>query len=124
MRISPTFLVVGVVLLVLLLFAVAAVVGILLVLRASKTSVQRQQQYGQPVNTLDIPSPGMNVLCFLIPVVGLILYLVWKDQTPVKAKDCGKFAIAGAITWVVLSILLSVFSALLPVIFYLLFELF
>lgn len=32
-------------------------------------------------------------VCFLFPIVGLILYLVWKDTMPVKAKDAGKWAL-------------------------------
>ena len=43
----------------------------------------------------DIPSGGLNVLSFFIPLVGLILYLTWKDQTPNKAKAAGKAAIWG-----------------------------
>ena len=39
----------------------------------------------------------MTALGFFIPIVGLILYLVWKDQTPLKAKSAGKGALIGAI---------------------------
>jgi hypothetical protein len=58
----------------------------------------------------DIPSTGMNILCFFFPVVGLILYLVWKDKTPLKAKGVGKWAIIGACVSVALGILSSVLS--------------
>ena len=38
---------------------------------------------------------GLGVLCFLIPLLGLILYLVWKDEKPIKAKGAGKAALWG-----------------------------
>jgi len=34
-------------------------------------------------------------LCFLIPIVGLILYLVWNGTMPMKAKEAGKWALIG-----------------------------
>ena len=43
----------------------------------------------------DIPSTGLNVLAFFLPLVGLILYLVYVDSTPRRAKDIGKFALIG-----------------------------
>lgn len=45
----------------------------------------------------DIESVGINILSFLIPIVGLILFIVWKDATPTRAKSAGKWAIIGAI---------------------------
>lgn len=44
------------------------------------------------------------VLGFFIPIVGLILYLVWKDQTPMKARSAGKGALIGFIVGIVGSI--------------------
>tara|TARA_B110000116_G_C16576493_1_gene464300 strand:- start:277 stop:492 length:216 start_codon:yes stop_codon:yes gene_type:complete len=38
---------------------------------------------------------GMKWLCFFIPIVGLVLYLVWGSEKPVAAKECGKFALYG-----------------------------
>ena len=43
----------------------------------------------------DIPSTGLNVLAFFLPLVGLILYLVYVDSTPRRAKAIGKFALIG-----------------------------
>lgn len=45
----------------------------------------------------DAPSFGFAVLGFFIPLVGLILYLVWKDQTPLKAASAGKGALIGVV---------------------------
>ncbi len=47
--------------------------------------------------TTDAPSIGFAVLGFFIPIVGFILYLVWKDQTPLKAGSAGKGALIGFI---------------------------
>ena len=47
-------------------------------------------------------------MCFLFPIVGLILYLVWKDTLPLRAKSCGKGAIIGVIVSVVFSIIYTV----------------
>ena len=35
----------------------------------------------------DAPSGGFAVLCFLFPLLGLILYLVWKADYPQKAHS-------------------------------------
>jgi len=59
-------------------------------------------------SSLDAPSGGFAVLGFFFPVVGLILYLVWHDTLPLRAKSAGKGALIGAIIAVVVPILLSV----------------
>ena len=73
-----------------------------------------QAPYAQPAyagqEPYDAPSGGYAVLGFFIPVVGLILYLVWKDQTPLRARSAGKGALIGVIVGVVGSILLSILS--------------
>ena len=45
----------------------------------------------------DGPSVGFAVLSFFFPLIGLILYLVWKDSCPLKARSCGKGALIGVI---------------------------
>lgn len=45
----------------------------------------------------DAPSFGYAILGFIIPIVGLILYLVWKDQTPLRAGSAGKGALVSVI---------------------------
>ncbi|MDR0285639.1 MAG: hypothetical protein LBI33_12260 [Propionibacteriaceae bacterium] len=49
----------------------------------------------------DAPNFGYAVLGFFIPVVGLILFLVWREQTPLKAKSAGKGALISVIAGVV-----------------------
>lgn len=43
----------------------------------------------------DIPNAGWNILAFLIPIVGLIMFCVMYEKTPVKAKQIGLFALIG-----------------------------
>lgn len=56
----------------------------------------------------DAPSAGFAVLCFFIPVVGLILYLMWHETYPLKAKSCGKGALIGVIVGAVSGIVMGV----------------
>lgn len=45
----------------------------------------------------DKPSIGFNILGFLIPLVGFILFFVWKDKTPNKAKTLLSWSVGGFI---------------------------
>lgn len=74
-----------------------------------------QPVFQQPVHPQmgyipDAPSGGMTALGFFFPIVGLILYLVWKDQTPLKAKSAGKGALIGFIVGMALSILVPILT--------------
>lgn len=64
---------------------------------------------GVPVkNTVapdDAPSTGFAVLGFLFPIIGLILYLVWKSERPLRAKSAGKGALIGLAVSIIFSIL-------------------
>ncbi len=53
------------------------------------------------LNPDDKPSIGLNILSFLIPLVGLILYFAIKKQTPNKAQSLIKWTIASIIIYVV-----------------------
>jgi|TARA_B100001971_G_scaffold87652_1_gene80976 hypothetical protein len=53
---------------------------------------------------------AMKWLCFLFPLLGLILYIMWKDEKPVAASECGKFAIYGVIFGIVLSVIWTILS--------------
>ena len=61
-----------------------------------------------PAASADRPNAGFAVLGFLIPLVGLILYLVWKGTYPLKAKSCGKGALIGVIAEVVLYVIVFI----------------
>ena len=56
----------------------------------------------------DAPSAGFAVLGFFIPLVGLILWAIWKDSSPLKAKSCGKGALIGFIASVAFTLIYSI----------------
>jgi len=75
-------------------------------LRAAKISGAVPAGPGYPYAVPgDAPNGGYTALGFFFPVVGLILYLVWKDQTPLRAKSAGKGALIGVIVEVGLTII-------------------
>lgn len=58
----------------------------------------------------DTPSTGLKVLCFFIPVLALILYLVEKDKKPRSAKEYGKWGLIGLAVNIGLSIISTIFT--------------
>lgn len=62
---------------------------------------------------IDHKSFGYALLGFCIPLVGLILYLVWKDTTPLKAKSAGKGALISVTLGIVFTIIYVIFAVLL-----------
>lgn len=70
--------------------------------------------YGTPQVSQEPASGGLRFLCWLIPLVGIILYFVKKDEKPVYAKQCGVAALVSIIMGVVfyfLSFLMTMFTA-------------
>ena len=70
----------------------------------------QQPQYQQPYNAygtnpLDTGSIGWAFLGFFIPIAGLILYLTWKNERPLNAKQAGKGALISVIVNVVFTII-------------------
>ncbi len=57
-------------------------------------------------NNYDAPSFGWAFLCFMIPLLGLILYCVWKDNYPQRATSAGKGALISVIISIVVAIIL------------------
>lgn len=55
----------------------------------------------------DAPSTGIAILSFIFPVLGFILWLVWKPTLPLRAKSAGKAALIGIILVLVLWLLIS-----------------
>ena len=53
----------------------------------------------------DSTSAGWWWLGFLFPFIGFILWLVWTDSTPIRAKKAGTGALTGIIVSVVLVVL-------------------
>ena len=62
------------------------------------------------VNNSNEGAGGIKWLCFFIPLVGLILYLVWQSERPTAAKECGKFALISVIISFALGILSFIVS--------------
>ena len=58
----------------------------------------------------DMPSTGLNIISFLIPLVGLIIYLTEKDRSPKKASSAGKAALWGVGVSFVLTIISVIIS--------------
>lgn len=73
-----------------------------------QNSISKDMQIIQEPSTTnpnDQPSGGINVISFLIPLVGLIIYLTERDRFPRKAISAGKAAIWGVSTVILLSII-------------------
>lgn len=51
---------------------------------------------------------GFAILGFFIPIVGLILFLIYEEKKPKRAKSAGKGALIGFITEIVLAIILVI----------------
>ena len=56
----------------------------------------------------DAPSTGFALAGFFIPLLGLILYLVYHDDAPLKARSAGKGALIGFITGIVAGIIFGI----------------
>lgn len=50
----------------------------------------------------DGPIGGLGILCFILPIVGLVLYITWQNNKPIKAKGAGKSALWGLVTGIAL----------------------
>lgn len=55
---------------------------------------------------------GWGILSFLIPLVGLILFCVWRTERPKTAKVCGIAALVGFILNFVFAFLIGFLGAL------------
>lgn len=73
---------------------------------ANNSTNQQQPQTIYISGEKDGKNAGYNVLSFFFPIVGLIFYCIWKDQFPIRAKSCGKWALISAIVTVALYIIL------------------
>ncbi|MGA0435233.1 MAG: hypothetical protein ACO3MV_06160 [Flavobacteriales bacterium] len=62
-------------------------------------------------NSNDMPSAGLNILSFLIPIVGVIIYFVDKEKLPRKANAAIKAALWGVLISIVLGLLAAIISA-------------
>ena len=56
-------------------------------------------------NVNDDGNISWGLLGFCVPIVGLILYLVWKDDQPNNAKIAGKGALISTVVSIIVSII-------------------
>lgn len=63
-----------------------------------------------PIVDKNQPNAGLAVLGFFFPLIGLILYLVWMDSEPGKAKSAGKGALIGVITGAALVVIILIIT--------------
>ena len=65
-------------------------------------------QYQTDMNAKDASSTGYAILCFCFPIVGLILYCVWRESLPKRAKSAGMGGLIGFCIGVLLTVLFYV----------------
>jgi len=61
-------------------------------------------------NNNDISDMRLNILVLLLPAIGLILYLIFRDDQPEKAAEVACFALIGFIIEVVIGLFVLLFS--------------
>lgn len=62
---------------------------------------------------VDNPNPLVGILCFLMPILGLILFIVWKKEKPKCSKQAGIIALVSTILSVVSIVFIIVIMVLL-----------
>ena len=67
------------------------------------------QPYAPPPADPDEPNTGLNIIAFLIPAIGAIVYLLKYQQYPIQAKSLGKWALIGFALRTAASVLLFIF---------------
>ena len=63
--------------------------------RPAYQQVAPTQQTYSPTSREDESNVGLNILSFFIPLVGWILWGVFKNESPIKAKACSRWAWIG-----------------------------
>ena len=66
---------------------------------------ENTQQYYRTQTSQDESNTGLNILSFLFPWAGWVLYFVYKSESPKKAKGCLKWAWIGVACGIILTIL-------------------
>ena len=78
---------------------VIIIIGIFFLMKQRKLKKKEKGIYTSYESSL-----GLRVICFLIPLVGLIIYAVNIVQNPKIAKECGKFSLIGFIIGLLISL--------------------
>ena len=53
-------------------------------------------------NVQEEDSGGLNVLSFLFPLIGFILWIVYMDSRPKRSSGCGKWALISTVLYILL----------------------
>ena len=56
-----------------------------------------------------VPAIVWKATGFICPIAGLVLYLIWKNDRPQRAKDAGKSALSMGIFWVSVLVLYVIY---------------
>lgn len=82
----------------------------IIICNSMKSRLQRaaslRSANGQYMYVQDAPSTGFAILCFCFPIVGLILYCVWRETLPQRAKSAGVGGLLGFVIGLVLVVIL------------------
>lgn len=70
------------------------------------------ETYSGGTNSNDTGNFGWSLLGFCIPIVGLLLFLVWKDEQPKNAKAAGKGALTSVVLYVLFYVIIILFAGL------------
>lgn len=77
-------------------------------LNKSYNNYYQQQSYQN--NVVDEPNTLANISTFCCtPLIGLILYIVWKDEKPIAAKSVCHWSIASVAVYILFYILYMIF---------------
>ncbi len=70
----------------------------------SMGNTQNTYNNGQPIVN-DDPNTLANIASCCFPIVGLVLYLVWKDTKPKSSSAVCKWAIGGVVAFVLIYVI-------------------
>jgi hypothetical protein len=70
------------------------------------------QSYENIDTSTDKVGIGLDIVSLLVPIVGIVLYFVFKSSSPKKGKSCLKAAIAGCICSFIFQFIVGFMSAL------------
>jgi len=98
--------------LIIILFIIIAIPIYLIVRSSQKTrrefsqhkqnsSEMAQEHIARPSFAQDAPSIGIAIIGFLLPLVGIIMYIAWLNSLPFRARSAGKGALIGVVVYIV-----------------------
>ncbi len=74
-----------------------------------QSAMQQNMNANAEAKKEDAGSWGFGILSFLFPIVGFILFFVWRKEFPKKAKSCGIPALVSFLINIVSSVICMVF---------------